>query len=71
MEMRSGARTAPVCAWRCFLRGYVGFYAQATVVQEENQIGRGATDKSWAGFRAFLVDSHGRFFGLLACLSLV
>ena len=42
MEMRSGAHAAPVWGWRCFLRGYGVFYAQATGVQEENQIGRGA-----------------------------
>ena len=53
MEMCSGARTAPVWAERCFLRGYVGFYAQVTRIQEETQIGRGAAKKSWAGLRAF------------------
>ena len=42
MEMRSGARAAPVWGWRCFLRGYVAFYAKAAGIQEENQIGRGA-----------------------------
>ena len=68
MEMRSGARAAPVWDWRCFLRGSVGFYAQATGVQEENQIGRGAAKKSETDSVLF-----GRwplaFFGLLACLT--
>ena len=54
MEMRSGARAAPVWGgWRCFLRGYVAFYAQATGIQEENQIGRGAAKKFEVRFRAF------------------
>ena len=48
MEMRSGARAAPVLGSRCFLRGYVAFYAKATGIQEETQIGRGAAKKrSW------------------------
>ena len=51
MEMRSGARAnfglAP------FHRGYVGFYAQATGIQEENQIRRGAVQKLEIRFRAF------------------
>ena len=46
MEMRSGARAAPVWDWRYFLRGSVGFYAQATGIQDGNQIGRGAAKKS-------------------------
>ena len=61
MEMRSGARAAPVWGWRCFLRGYVVFYAQATGIQEENQIGRGAAQKSGAGFRAFWSAAIGVF----------
>ena len=63
MAMRSGARAAPVWGWRCFLRGYVVFYvyAQATGIQEENQIGRGAAQKSWAGFRAFWLVAIGVF----------
>ena len=44
---------APVWDWRCFIRGYVVFYAQAMGIQEENQIGRGAAQTHWAGFRAF------------------
>ena len=58
MEMRSGARAAPVLDWRCSLRGYVVFYAcaQATAagIQEENQIaiyahGRSALGCPWMG----------------------
>ena len=61
MEMRNSARAAPVWDWRCFLRGSVGFYAQATGIQEENQIGS-------VQIPCFLVSPHWRFFGLLACL---
>ena len=56
MEMRSGARAAPVWGWRCFLRGYVIFYAKATGIQEENQINRGAAEiraRIASRFRAF------------------
>ena len=53
MEMRSGARAAPVWDYRRFLRGSVGFYAQATGIQEENQIGRGAAEKIQVRFCAF------------------
>ena len=53
MEMRSGARAAPIWDHRCFLRGYGGFYAQAMGIQEENQIGRGAAQNSVCKFRAF------------------
>ena len=42
--MRNGARAALVWGYRCFLRDDVVFYAQATGVQEENQIGRGAAE---------------------------
>ena len=61
MEMRSGARAAPVWGWRCFLRGCVVFYAQATGIQEENQIGRGAAQKSLCRFRAFWSVAIGVF----------
>ena len=44
MRMRSGARAAPVWGWRWFLRGCVVFYAHATGIQEENQIGRGGSE---------------------------
>ena len=53
MEMSSGARAAPVWGWRCFLRGYVVFYAQATGIQEENQIRRGAAQNFLVTLRAF------------------
>ena len=58
MEMRSGARAAPVWDGRCFLRVYVVFYVQAMGIQEENQIGQGAAQNSWAGSCAF--KSFGR-----------
>ena len=51
MEMRSGARTAPVWAQR-FLCRYVDFHAQATGIPEENQVHRGATENVMVRFRA-------------------
>ena len=53
MEIRSGARAAPGWGWRYFFRGYVVFYANATGIQEENQIGRGAAEKCSRRFGTF------------------
>ena len=68
MEMRSGARAAPVWGWRCFLRGYVAFYAKDTGVQEENQIGRGAAEKSSRRFGAFWSAAIGVVLVYWTCL---